>query len=244
MALPRSGSTMLIKTLGQSSQVISFGEILDRKEILGFGNVHRFHKKALYYFRGSHPIEFLERMIFRPYEDLIKAVGFKVFPGHLARDEFVPVWDWLDRNRDIKIVKLTRENYLEAYVSLLIAEKTGKWSTKNPAERTSTQIEVDCDACMDFFCGRFLIDLQMSRQFEHHETLAITYEQLICDFPGHMKRIQQFLAPRPEPLKPRSVKQEMRPLSEVILNYQELHDRLAGTKWASFLYRDLEDREI
>ena len=75
----------------------------------------------------------------------------------------------------------------------------------------------------------------MRDRLDGHAVLDITYEELTADLDAGMARVQQFLGVPPKRLAISTVKQEVRPLSEVIANYGELRKAWAGTRWAAFL---------
>ena len=72
------------------------------------------------------------------------------------------------------------------------------------------------------------------RMFGGCETLALAYEDLADRYEDETGRVQRFLGVEEEPLRSRTVVQEVRPLSEAIVNYAALEAAFASTPWADF----------
>ena len=230
----RSGSSMIIGTLREHSRVLSFGELF-KEDSVGF-NVTGYDNQSSQAFslRNKYPVEFLTRYIYSSYHQDIQAVGFKFFPEHVQRNKkkFTPLWQWLQENKDVKVIDLKRENLLAAYVSLLIAIKDGRFSIKDEAERSTRKLFVDPKKCLAEFEERKTLYEEAKQYVRHHDRLEVSYEDLSADIPGHLKEIQEFIGVDNQPLEVRKVKQETRPLTEIIENYSELEEFFRDTEWA------------
>lgn len=230
----RSGSSMVVGTLRNNPKILSFGEIFNKSRITynvgGYDN----NSLKMQYLREKYPITFLNRNIFSSYNNDIQAVGFKLFPRHLDNNKFSSVWDWISKNKDVKIIFLTRKNLLATYTSLLIAKKTGKFSIRHESERTEEQVEIDIEECLAYFNERERYHLQALDRLKNNLLLEISYEEMILDLGEAFKKIQQFLAIDYFPIKPNTLKKEVRPLSQVISNYSQLKNELMNTKWRAF----------
>ena len=234
---PRSGSSMTIHTLRSHPQIMGFGELFNDKRIgyniKGYNN----HLKKLDFLRRKDPIDFLERHIFTSYRNDIKAVGFKLFSQQLDNEHFKDVWAWLVKNKDIKIVFLSRNNYLASLVSLLIASKTGKFGIKDESERTNSRIMIDHQKCVEEFQKMEIYQKDALKHFNNHEVLKVSYEEIVSDLDHIFYKFQRFLEVDPYEIRVNTIRQETRPLSEVIVNYNQLCEYFKDTKW-EYLFND------
>ena len=135
----RSGSNMMINTLREHPHIVAFSELFVRSRIAFHIDGYDNHSIKLLYLRNKYPIDFLESYIFSSYRKDIKAVGFKLFPDQLNTNNFRCLWQWIEQERDIKVILLTRRNLLAAYTSLFMARKTGKFRIKNESKRTNAR---------------------------------------------------------------------------------------------------------
>lgn len=231
LAHERSGSSLVIRTLRKHPQIISFGEVLNKARpgfrIEGYDDF----SLKLFALRNKYPIDFLERYIFPGYQEDIKAVGFKLFPHHIDHDRFRCVWHWLDQNRDVKIIFLTRQNLLATYTSLSIAREDKRFSIKDDSERSKTTITIDPIKCLAYFQRRKQYNEDAREHIKNHEVMDVTYEELSKDPHFHLQEAHNFLGFDVSNFELGSVKQEVRPLSEIIDNYDELHRHLSDTEW-------------
>jgi LPS sulfotransferase NodH len=231
LAHQRSGSSMLIDTLRKHPQIVGLGELFIPSR-MGF-NYEEFDgtSEALRVFRDEHPTEFLDRYIFGAYNDEIQAIGFKLFPEQIEFRAFQGLWRWLEKRTDIKILYLTRRNLLATYVSLLIAQKDGKYGIKDAAERTQSTISIDPHQCLMEFKSRKQHNAEIERHIRDHRVLNLAYEDVAQCPDDYVQQVQEFLGVDVRDLKITTVRQEVRPLSEVIENYDELRQYFYGTEW-------------
>ncbi len=228
----RTGSSLLIGTLRDHPQIVGYGELMLPHRIgfnvTGFDNLSKKHLA----FRNKYPTEFLNDYIFTSYPDRVKAVGFKLFPDHIDNVKFRGIWQWLKQNRDIKIIFLTRTNLLARYTSLQLALMTNQFSITDQSQRTSMTIRIDPQACLEDFKLRKRYDEAIKNITKHHEIVNITYEDMTADLNHNLSKFQSFIGVDIQALKVNKVKQQTRPLSEVIENYEELSHYFAKTEWA------------
>lgn len=234
MGQPRSGSSLVIGSLRKHPQVVGFGELFNRGQIVfnikGYDNA----SKVLYKARKEYPIDFLNRYIFSSYLKRKRAVGFKLFPEQLDNQHFGCVWNWIEQNPDIAIILLSRQNTLATYTSFLIAQKTQVWQTLDKSQRSSINVTVDMEKCLAEFQTRERYEAIARAKIANHRVMEITYEDLSKDPSTHIIKIQEFLGLDREEPEITQVKSETRPLSEIIDNYHELKEQFANTQWAHF----------
>ena len=227
----RSGSSMLVATLGQHPEIIRFQEIFTSGSIgfntEGFDN----NSEKMIRLRNRCPIEFLQRQIFSSYPSSIKAVGFKLFPEQIDNKHLSSVWDWIVANKSIRIILLTRDNLLEAYVSKLIALKTNGFRCMYESDRTNTTVNVNFEDCLSEFQKRHVYNQKALEQLKHHKLLCLEYEEVVRDLDNSFRKLQEFLGVTVQPISVVSLKKEVRPMSEVIENYAELRERFSDTQW-------------
>mgnify|MGYP003564626910 CR=1 FL=1 len=234
LAHQRSGSSLVISSLRKHPQVVGFGELFVSGRI-GF-NIEGYdnHSKVLHQARKTFPAEFLNRYIFSSYLEEKRAVGFKLFPNQLDNHHFRCVWDWIQQNRDIAVVFLSRQNHLAAYTSLLIARKTKVYGITDESQRPSTKVTINKEKCLSEFRERDILKAAARKRIANHRVMDITYEELNEDPISVILRTQEFLGIDKVQPKITSIKKELRPLSEVITNYHELRQQFAETIWAHY----------
>jgi hypothetical protein len=213
---------------------MGFGELFQKNRIkFGTQKIDN-TSRSLLWLRDNHPASFLDNFIFSTYSEITKAVGFKMFIQQLRRDRYKPVLDWLLKNRHIKILYLRRENLLAAYASRLKAAETGIFGTKDTTAKSRVRIQLDFEKCVKEFTHRRNLDSWAFRQFKNFRTHSLMYEDLVKSREQAIKAILNFLEVPTVPLETKSIKLETRPLSEVIINFEELRERFRGTEWGSF----------
>ena len=227
----RSGSSLVINTLRTHPAIVAFGEVL-YSEGTHF-NVEGYDNNSVnsLRFRNENPIEFLDGFVFCGYRDDIEAVGFKAFPDQMDNFRCRCVWTWLERNTDLKIIRLARQDLLATYASMLIAYRDNRFSIKDESERSETTIYIDPHKCMTEFKQRENYNKTAKESVEHHDVMDITYEELALHPSLYLKNIQKFIGVKIHDLEIATVRQEKRALSEVIENYEELRRYFLGTEW-------------
>jgi hypothetical protein len=150
-----------------------------------------------------------------------------------ARDHYPGFWEEL-RRRNVLVMHLHRRNLLRRYVSLQVARTSNEWIAH---EHTTGQAVVAIDPVE---CRRFVeYELESDRAaadfFADHDVLDLYYEEIVRDYDRQLARVQRFLGLAPQHLRPTSHKQGRKPLSEVVMNYQELRDYWVSTPWPEWL---------
>jgi len=228
---PRSGSSLMVGTLRKHPQIVGFGELFHGPSP-GFGvEGYENCRDKFTILRNKYPVELLERYVFSSYRDDIRAVGFKLFPHHIDNDRFECLWQWLEGKREIKIIYLTRQNLLARYTSYLIARKDERFSIASESQRTRITITINPEECLVEFRKNMYFNEKIRKCLKHHEVIELTYEELAGDPHSRIKEVQQFLGVDVCDLDISLVKQEIRPLSDVIDNYDALRRYFAGTEW-------------
>lgn len=153
--------------------------------------------------------------------------------------EYPGLWDEL-RARRVSVIHLHRRNMLRWHLSFLVAQQAGVWITCKEPDYPRSPVFVDERECR----RRILLDWREERHarrfFARHRCVDLWYEDLISDFDGQMDSVQRFLRLAPRKLRPTCVKQENRPLTQAIANYEQLRTAWSGTRWEAFLQDSME----
>lgn len=233
----RSGSNFLRGLLNSNSQIVTFGELFRFSNTIGweFPDYEEYmNSPGLIAFSQRAPGNFVEKVVFRRFPRTILAVGFKLFYYHAREDSRERIWDYLEENRDIKIIHLVRENSLRVVLSEKIANKTNIWTNTNGASAPRLSIELDYDEITVSFRRMEEERQQADHLFGRHSVLKLRYEDLCLNYIQEMNRIQAFLGVDPENIRPLTYKQSNQPLSDAISNYSDLKERFMGEQWEHF----------
>jgi len=214
----RTGSTLLMALLNKHKNIICEGELF---KVL-HGKSCRDIWDELY---GKKPKR-------------IKFIGFKLFYYHPFDDD-KEVWDFIENDKDIAIIHLTRKHYLEAYLSQKIGEKTKQWSESKfrPHDITLQDkvVRLDSKECKETFQKINTYEKETMERFKDHEVIEVDYKDLNEDKEGIVSSIFTAFQLPMEKVQVVNKKQNSESMSELIENYQELKDEFANTEW-SYLF--------
>jgi LPS sulfotransferase NodH len=242
VGIARTGSTMLISQLNNHSQALAFGEIFRSPDSIGWDvpPFQSYQDRKLLTVYKSDPIAFLERHVFRKWPSNYKAIGFKLFYYHARTSPQSAVWDYLAQQPEMRILHIKRRNVLSQYVSLQLAHKTDIWSSTRPVTQDPQCIQLDVAECQNHFAWVRSLEKECENFFKKHKVRCVYYEDLARDSPHEIEAVQKFLGLRYEVVSAHTVRQQTRPLSQVISNYAELRDACTGTEWENFFERPAE----
>lgn len=142
------------------------------------------------------------------------------------------------RKADVRVIALLRHNYVKAVISLLNAirlfDKVQKWNLRGEAERLPP-FAIDPDEFDEelraYARRREAISTFVGGLGQPTETFY--YEDLLADPEGTLRRVCAFLRVAEQPLESRTRKNTADDLRRVVLNFDELKDRYAGTPYAA-----------
>jgi LPS sulfotransferase NodH len=238
LSIPRSGSNYLCGTLNSHPEILCHHEI--------------FHEKAIYYAldrrngeldlgtvetRDLNPKQFIDRLWQHNFQ--AAAVGFKLLSGQNPK-----AFDLVLKDKSIKKILLMRQNKIRTYVSLAIAKQTGIYSQLRDRERKNevqSSVEIDIDSLRDHlkktddYYQRLIDRMEVSKQ----SFLKVIYEDIFSERSEEtQKSILEFIgvSPKPEYLQVTHLKQNSKPLYELISNYEEIKSQLLGTELEENLY--------
>ena len=164
----------------------------------------------------------------------VAAAGFRamVFLPMSSQPHWADSWDALRERNDTRVIWLDRRDKLAQYASILVAQQTRVWhpSPDDPVLRPENRptIEIDPQQLREWTDERSALFAQRREQLRGKSSLDLDYETLVSEWPAVIRRVQEFLDVEPLPLEPAKHKQEKRPLSEVIANYNELRAAQTG----------------
>lgn len=237
----RTGSNFLLSLLDSHEQVITYGELFVKSDCIGWHRLkynEYWQSKSLISLMNKKPQEFLQKKVFRKYPSPIAAVGFKIFYGQAKEFPTKTVWEFLQSQRDIKIIHLKRKNLLKSLLSLKKALITDQWiaiSQKELQDKSrDISITLTYEDCLQYFHKTHDIMLEHDIFFSQHPIIDIYYEDLCEDHINQTRIIQDFLGLKYRALKSYTVKQSSLSLSESITNYFELKEQFQNTPWAKF----------
>jgi LPS sulfotransferase NodH len=223
LASARTGSNLLKDLLGGHSKVVCHGEIFnsDVEEFGGFDWARSYSWR-----RQLH----VSTHFNRPLCSTRTTVGFKVFLSQLE-DMNLSLTSFLEFLPSAsKVVVLYRENILERYVSLKIAEKTQVWYADTLDELNKTQnetIEVDPKAFVGFAENEIEVWTAALEQLKASKTpfFITSYEELVANRPGVMSELFAFLGLSVADCvrtRPHCLRQNPDPLEKKISNFDKV----------------------
>ena len=158
----------------------------------------------------------------------IKAAGFRamIFLPSAEQARWQDAWDALAANEDLRVIYLTRRDRLAQYASVLVARETAVFHppANDPVLKPENRPRVHVDAAEFRRWTQERDELFDARraQLEGKTSLEIDYETLTRDWAETIDAVQEFLGVERVTLGQVKQKQERRPLSEVIANYDQL----------------------
>lgn len=216
----RTGSNLLMSFLNSHPQIIAKGELFRRLEGKTCKKVwdKTFSKKPKH----------------------IKYVGFKIFYYHPLDSEDKEVWEYIKKDKNIKLIHLTRSNILKTIISRQIADKTNVWGNKNREniQLVDKQVEINTEQCFNEFELTQESENKTRNEFKRDFFLEINYEDLINDSQNKMNEIFNYLNLEETKVKSSYKKQNKEDLKDLVINYNELKIAIEQSKWSYLL--DLE----
>lgn len=215
----RTGSTLLMALLNKHSQVICEGELFKK-------------------LNGKSCLEIWNELYSKK-PKRIKHVGFKLFYYH-PFDTDKTVWDFIDKDKEVAIVHLTRKNYLEAFVSQKIGEKTKQWSESKLRPHNLTleqkQVVLEPEECLETFETIRNYERETKERYKNRKFIEIDYGDLNNDKEGTVGQILNALSLSKETLEVVNKKQNKESLQDLIQNYAQLKSYFSNTEW-NYLFK-------
>lgn len=202
LADARTGSHMLQTAINTHPQIDCFGEILNPKS-----------KESM--LRDYTHIEAIKKV----FSSEKQCSGFII---HRPWKHLFDAWEYLALNKDIKIIIMHRQDMLMRYASLKIAQKTKNWIDFKGDKTSNIKVEFD-PLEFETECRRYNNRLKYySGVFKYHQSMKITYENLVVDFHQYIRFICKFFGIQFIELKPSTFRQETRTPEEIFINHNDL----------------------
>jgi LPS sulfotransferase NodH len=227
----RSGSTMLTSALNSHPDVICYSEIYNIGRPMFMVDGMPENSNWLKKIRDIKPTDFLSRIIFRGYSPAIKSVGFKFFPEHLRHNPYSGVLNKLIDDKSISCIHLIRRNQLAMYLSLVKAQRTGAWSSNKKSNHSNELINLDPYECQKAFESIKHEQEYFIKCLENRDVLTVYYEDIIESPDEKYNEVQSFIGLDIQSITPTIKKQIVKPLSQIIENYNELKEHFSDTEW-------------
>lgn len=212
----RTGSNLLISFLDSHPNIYARDEV--------FGWLH-----------GKTPRQALEEFYCRqpPY---IKAAGCKIFYYHPQDEDSGEIWKRLMDMRKLRVIHLKRDNILRTLLSRKIAGRQDTWKdTQSESNLTKKKwVFFTFNELKQGFEQTRHWEIEYQNLFSSHPMINISYEDLIRNPENEFKRITDFLFVSAWIPQTSLKKQNPEPASRLIVNYEELKNAFAGTKWERF----------
>lgn len=224
--------------LNSHPQVRCFGELFnltDPSKIL-WTRKNMENTEADIELRRHDPCEFVENRVYSGQEEGKTTVGFKLFYYHAREAGWDRLWTYLAGMSELSVIHIRRRNQLRRYVSEKLASKTDKWTLWSESDsHDDVTVQLELQECIAAFERVMNWDRQATSFFASHRVLDVDYEDLLADYVGVSDRLQTFFEVDKTELTAATKQQVLRPLSEIVKNYDEICSGLAGTAWADYL---------
>lgn len=170
-------------------------------------------------------------------------VGFKTLYGQLEDTysvshgvpDIADARQFLKRSDDLMVIHLKRHNKLAIIASLFLAIETKRFLIHDPQDRvTERQVEIPTKSCEWHFNKISRHEKYYDDFFAHHKKIEVFYEDLVAQPTLVGSQILDFLGMPDRPLRSKVIKQNTRPLKDVIANYDELKVYFADTLWGQY----------
>ncbi len=229
LSSPRSGTHMLRTSLNAHPNIVCMTEMFNPDYTArGFD------------FAADTAVErILADHVYLPYPPGIDAVGFLLQRSGARCPHASILWPLLERDLDLQVVSLRRENLLRRYLSQRLRRRErqhlGASSPPPDLERTPPEpIKLEFDHLIRDFEHQEHKRLELDRRFAGHRVTTVSYEELCHRYDETLNRLQRFLGVPPIELRPKTRKRAIPPLSQIVSNYRELKKDFADTAWAEF----------
>lgn len=213
----RTGSSMLMSFLRSHPQVEVYGEYFSRLD--------------------GKPYQDMLAAVFSPHPRQIKAVGFKIFYNQPFDDPNSGLWQALAGLKNLRLIHLTRLNFLRTYVSRKIAEQQDVWSIRgqrSPIDMPAPVFHIEPAELQSAYEKTRAMQASRLLLFADQQVVELTYEDLVNQPETEFRRVTDFLSLAEQPPKTTLKRQNTRKLSDIITNYAELKDSMIGTELRSF----------
>ncbi|TPN43198.1 hypothetical protein [Mesorhizobium sp. B1-1-7] len=216
--LGRQGSSYLAGLIDDHPDATCEGELFAPK-VSRIGDIVKGRAVAFCNSRCATPTAYLEKIVNRLPG---AAVGFKLPLGAIERHP--EIVEGLERF-EYKLIRLSRENMLDQYISLKLAAANNKWTSQSGRYRI-TSVEGNPPEAAQYFDVWQRQNAELARIAGGFPSLHITYERIAADFPA----VLDFLGLSSlKPVVSKFKRQREGGQRAVLANYDEMKAHFAGT---------------
>lgn len=203
----RVGSTLIFYALREHPDITCFWEIFNRRRFPQSFTDDGAARMEEWFARGE-----------------TQAVGFKLFLAQARVGKSASVWTAAAADRDIRVVRLRREDALSQYVSYQAALRTSQWHHGVADQPEFFKLRLRPDACVKFIREQRRLEDWADRVFGGHRQLEIGYERDIESGPPEQvfSRIVDFLGLPPRDLPVVLRKSAVGSIAERVENHDEV----------------------
>lgn len=233
LSAPRTGSTLLVKTLNTVPGICCHGELFLPKHVRGLEdgfdalNATPEQRQArateLLRARESDQVEFIANALNRPGG----AVGLKIIYEDLLKPRWRTVLTWMLEQPDMHFIHLVRDNALRRYISERVMQEGGAiHSGMGGGSKRKVQVSID-PLAFEGRCKEIALEAQrVERALVDKPILQVQYESLAKNLPSSVANICRFLGMEVSELQVEPALQKVghQDLQAAVLNYQELLD--------------------
>lgn len=227
---PRTGSTLLVRTLNTIDGICCHGELLadrvrgyqdgfDPKQASKEERDARLHRLSRQ--RDADPAGFILRAL----ETGHTVSGFKALYSAMLDPRWRGVTNALVAQPDLKVIHLIRRNSLRRFVSDQIMQAGGSiHSAAGGKSEIRIKVDIDIDAYQRTTAELKAQAEQLLELLDGKALLPVTYEQLAADTSGTVNAVCRFLGMEdlPGEIVPALSKVGSADLKDSVSNYQEL----------------------
>ena len=219
--IPRVGSNYFISQLNFHPKILCHYEVFHKKSIYyGFGDKNiKLPKEISVVQRDEAPAEFLDFIWSNSFG--MQSVGYNIFP---KQNEWVLQESLKDKT--IKKIILKRKDILKSFVSMQIAMKTGSWS-KYVKSGEDKRIHFDREKFITYVMdiNKYYNYLENNISLYGDDYLVIYYEDFLKKRQQTLNDVFTFIGEEEYavPGNDKFGRQNPEPLSELIINYDELN---------------------
>jgi len=226
----RSGSTYLATLLSSHAEILAKREEFAHLRQRGVD--------------GPGQLEWARTFWTPPWIGSNKAVGFKaklvdiLDPAGFAR---------LLVDRKVRIIQLQRRNLVKAVVSTLNAKRlhdaSGNWNLLKESDRLPA-FRIDCGEFDQLLQDRIRWDEELESYASKVPLprVKLYYEDLLREKQRFLDQVLDFIGVRPKPVQAKTLKNTKDDLREVILNFDELRGKYAGTPFDTMFDEVIDNR--
>lgn len=237
----RSGSTWLNELLGSHPEVKLFsGEIfLDRPSHNNIGWIDDPNFITFYDYQQKNEIyrpwvtfSYLDKIDNYPGDH--KAIGFHLMYNQLSDYPEILYRLIVD---GYKIIHLERQNYLDTLISMANMNRRNIVHSRNSMEVTPICLDVDNLWASLYRQEEKISIVKRLIRFLPIKVIKVTYESLLCDCKEQLYGIAKFLGVSTKDIKFESSLKKISKGSyaEKIENFEQVYQKLAGTKYERFI---------